>query len=226
MATAVPGRPQHTGRPLRADAERNRRRLLAAAREAFAEHGLEVTMDEIARRAGVGVGTAYRRFSSRDELIDALFEERLEQFAALAADALRDPDPWHGLSTFLERSIAMQVADRGLHELLHSRPEHRERIARARDACIPLVEQLVERARLAGELRSDIAMTDVALVSLMIGAVAAYAQEVAPELWRRYLAIVLDGLRARRAGPTELPVGPLDHAALEVASLCRRSRRR
>src|SRR4051794_39660878 len=105
-------------RPLRADAARNRARLLEAARALFAERGLAVTMDEIARHAGVGVGTAYRRFASREELIAALFDDRIEQVIANAERALEDPDPWHGLVAFLEGQTAMQAEDRGLKELL------------------------------------------------------------------------------------------------------------
>src|SRR3954466_15110906 len=98
-------------RPLRADAARNRARLLAAAKTVFAERGLDATMDEVARRAGVGVGTAYRRFRNRDDLIAALFEERLDEFMEILDTALADPDPWRGLSAFLERWMEMQAAD-------------------------------------------------------------------------------------------------------------------
>jgi AcrR family transcriptional regulator len=94
-----------------------------------------VSLDEIARRAGVGVGTAYRRFANRDEVIGALFEDRLADYAALADEALADPDAWTGLATFLERSLAMQAADRGLKELLLSDRRTRERIARVRATC-------------------------------------------------------------------------------------------
>src|SRR3954452_25583966 len=120
------------GRPLRADAERNRTRLLDAARELFAERGLDVSMDEIAHHAGVGVGTAYRRFGSRDELIGALFEARMEEYVALAEDALREPDAWVALTGFLERSLAMQAADRGLKDLVFSHGRARGRVTRVR----------------------------------------------------------------------------------------------
>ena len=115
-------------RPLRADAARNRARLLVAAREVFAERGLDATMDEVARRAGVGVGTAYRRFRNRDELIAALFEERFEEFMGVLDKALADDDAWRGLSGFLERSMEMQAEDRGFKELMHQSAEGRERI--------------------------------------------------------------------------------------------------
>src|SRR3954471_16312187 len=107
-------------RPLRKDAELNRERLLAAARELFARRGLEVTLNDIAHHAGVGVGTAYRRFANKEEVIDALFEQRLDQVAAVAVEAVEDPDAWRGLTTFLERSLQMQLEDRGLTQLLNN----------------------------------------------------------------------------------------------------------
>src|ERR671926_1617013 len=94
-------------RTLRRDAARNRERLLAAARELFAEHGLDVTLNDIAHHAGVGVGTAYRRFANKEEVIDALFEEGLQNIASAARDALEDPHAWQGLVSFLERSLRM-----------------------------------------------------------------------------------------------------------------------
>jgi AcrR family transcriptional regulator len=195
-------------RPLRADAARNRARLLAAAKEVFAARGLDATMDEVARRAGVGVGTAYRRFRNRDDLIAALFEERLDEFMGLLDESLGDDDPWHGLCAFLEGSMEMQAADRGFKELLLQSAEGRERMRRFRAHIRPLVAELVRRAREAGALRADVVEDDVLLVSLMTGAVAEFASDVDPQLWRRSLALLLDGLRATGASP--LPVGPLD----------------
>jgi AcrR family transcriptional regulator len=196
-------------RPLRADAARNRARLLAAARAVFAERGLDATMDEVARRAGVGVGTAYRRFRNRDELIAALFEERLDEFMTVLDEALADPDPWSALTHFLERSMRMQSEDRGFRDLLMQSAEGRERMRRFRERIRPLVEELVRRAQDAGVLRGDVDGRDVLLVSLMVGAVADFASEVEPDLWQRSLGLLLDGLAARRDGATPLPVGPL-----------------
>src|SRR3954467_15079526 len=103
---------------LRRDAERNRRRILAAAADAFAEGGLGVTMDEIARCAGVGVGTVYRRFPDKELLIEALFEERIDELVALAEAARDDPDPFAGIVRFFETFLAVQAADRGLKEVV------------------------------------------------------------------------------------------------------------
>src|SRR3954453_18424017 len=94
-------------RPLRKDAERNRQRLVAAAAELFAERGLDVTLNDVARHAGVGVGTAYRRWANKEQLIDELFARKLDDVALLGSEALADPDAWRGLSTFLEGSLRM-----------------------------------------------------------------------------------------------------------------------
>ncbi len=206
-------------RPLRRDAERNRVRLLEAARSLFAERGLDVTMDDIARHAGVGVGTAYRRFSGRDELIEALFAQRMEEFVALAERALDLDDPWTALAGFLEDLVAMQAADRGLKQVMLSQAPHCARLGRERT--LPIVEELVRRAREAGALRADIGAADVGMASMMLGAVAEFAHEVEPGLWRRYLPIVLDGLRAR-PDTEPLPTAPLTPAQLDRALTRRR----
>src|SRR3954463_3271215 len=120
-------------RPLRKDAELNRERLLASARELFATRGLEVTLNDIAHHAGVGVGTAYRRFANKEEVIDALFEERLQAVAAVAQEAAEDPDAWRGLVTFLERALHMQFGDRGLNEIMNNPHLGDARVRVARD---------------------------------------------------------------------------------------------
>ena len=197
-------------RPLRRDAERNRQRILQAAREVFAERGLGVTLDEIARHAGVGVGTVYRRFADKEALIDALFEDRIGELVAIAEQALTEDDAWEGLLRFLDRSLAMQSADRGLKDVITSSTHGHDRVAQARARMAPLVTQLVHRAQAAGELRADLEPTDVPVITLLLALVADFTSDVVPELWRRYLTIVLDGLRTRREGPSPLPVDALD----------------
>jgi len=201
-------------RPLRRDASRNRERVLEAARELFAERGLEVTMDEIARHAGVGVGTVYRRFRRREEIIEALFEQRMEEYLALAKGSLADPDPWHGLVAFLEQGLAMQAADRGLKELLVGHGHAAESGARVRARLLPVVARLVARAQEAGALRPDIGALDLPIVSLMLGQVIDFSHAVEPDLWRRYLALLLDGLRSEGR---PLPLAPLEPAQLNAA---------
>lgn len=200
------------GRPLRKDAERNRRRILDAAGELFAEHGLGVSLDEIAHHADVGVGTVYRRFPDKQELIDALFEDQLDTIVAIAEQSLEIEDAWEALEHFLRVGLEKQAHNRGLKQLLLGAgisqdagcgPPGRDRIE-------PLVSQLVDRARDAGALRADAALTDVPLIQLMVGAVADYTRDADPEVWRRLLNLVLDGLRAEGHAHTPMPVPPLD----------------
>ena len=183
--------------PLRADAERNRQRLLAAAKELFAAQGLHVTLDEIARHAGVGTGTAYRRFPNKDALIEALMVDRINELGAIAQECLEDPDPWRGVAGYFERALALQAADRGLKEVLFSAGRGRERVAHARRALAPVVTKLVRRAVAAGVVRSDLETSDVPLINFMLATIVDFSRDVEPELYQRYLAIVLDGLRPR-----------------------------
>ena len=204
------------GRPLRRDAERNRQRILAAAADAFAEGGLAVTMDEIARRAGVGVGTVYRRFPDKELLIEALFEQRIDELVALAEAARDDPDPFAGLVRFFETFLAVQAADRGLKEVVLGTARGAGRAARARERIGPIVRHLLARACEAGDVRPDVAASDLALIQFMLGAVIDFTHDVAPETWRRMLAIMLDGLRACEA-QTPLPAPALDERRLDRA---------
>src|SRR4051812_10929719 len=119
-------------RPLRADAVRNRQRLIDAARELFAERGFDVTLDDIAKHAGVGVGTAYRRFAHKDDLIDALFEEELAKIVEVADAAAAHEDPWEGLVYWLEHLTEMQVANRGLKSVMTSSARGQDRGAAGR----------------------------------------------------------------------------------------------
>jgi len=199
-----------TETPLRADAERNRQRLLAAAKELFATRGLDVTLDEVARHAGVGTGTAYRRFPNKDALIEALMVDRIGELGAIAEDCLADPDPWQGLVGYFERALALQAADRGLKEVLFSSGRGRERTAHARRALAPVVTKLVRRAVEAGVVRPELGTSDVPVINFMLNTVVDFGRDVEPELYRRYLAIVLDGLRPQPPGSEPLPMPALD----------------
>jgi AcrR family transcriptional regulator len=203
-------------RPLRRDAARNRERILAAAGEVFATRGLEVTLDDIAHHAGVGVGTVYRRFHDKEQLIDALFDDRIGAVVNAAEEALAAADPWLGLEQFFVDILELQAADRGLRELAFAGQHGRERVTRARIRLEPIVQELVSRAQASGDLRADISADDVPVIQKMIAQVIDVAGDVKPDLWRRYLAIVLDGLRTRRDGPTPLPVPALEHGQLET----------
>jgi AcrR family transcriptional regulator len=196
--------------PLRADAERNRQRLLAAAKEVFATRGLDVTLDEIARHAGLGTGTAYRRFPNKDALIEALMVERIEELGAIARECLDEPDPWRGLAGFFEQALALMAADRGLKDVLFSPGRGRERVAHARGALAPIVAELVQRAVAAGAVRDEVSTSDVPVINFMLHTVVDLSHDVEPELYKRYLAIILDGLRPRD------DLDPLPAEALEM----------
>ncbi|MGW0791710.1 TetR/AcrR family transcriptional regulator [Streptomyces sp. NPDC002911] len=197
-------------RPLRADAARNRQRLIAAAHDVFAQRGLDVTLDDIAHHAGVGVGTAYRRFANREELVEAVFESQVQDMLALAQGALTCEDPWDGLVEFFLVSAQHFAEDRGLRELLLGGAHSRSRVTATRERLTPAVGALICRAQQAGRLRDDIEPTDFPLIQVMLGAVTLHSRDVAPELWKRYLTLILDGLRHDRDSPTPLP-----HRALE-----------
>jgi AcrR family transcriptional regulator len=186
---------------LRADAERNRQRIIDAAAELFAAKGLSVGLDEIAHHAGVGVGTAYRRFPDKGRLIEALFEERVDRIVEAAEAGLAADDPWEGLAGFLERATELQIANRGLRELIFG-SEHGAALApRARAKIAPLVEQLVRRAQGTGVLREDIVAADLPLLQFIVSSSSELTTREAPDLWRRYLALVLDGLRTPNPHP-------------------------
>lgn len=209
---------------LRKDAALNRERLLTAARDLFATQGLGVTLNDIAHHAGVGVGTAYRRFPNKEAVIDALFEERLQDVASLADASFRDPDPWDGLVAFLERSLEMQFGDRGLNEIMNAPILGLERISAARDRIAPLIDKLVDRAVRAGVVRPDLDQSDLVFVQLGLSSIMDSTRSTAPELYRRYLTLFLDGIRADRAAFTPLPIPALSPAATHRAMTDRRAR--
>jgi AcrR family transcriptional regulator len=183
-------------RPLRRDAERNRGRILDAARVVFAERGLSGSHNDIAREAGVGVGTVYRRFPDKEQLIDALFEARIDEIADVARAAVDHPDPWEALVGYLVRMQELQSEDRALKEILLGGARGPERAVAARALIVPLVARILQRAKDAGVARSDIELTDLPLIQLAIGTVAEASRDVAPDVWRRTMTLVLDGLRA------------------------------
>lgn len=195
--------------PLRRDAARNRERLLDAAREVFAEHGLDATLNDVAHHAGVGVGTAYRRFANKEELFDALFGRQVEEIVALADVALADPDPWHALTTYLEAVMAVQARDRGIAQVLSGSRATPAQHDWARDVLAPKVIAIAERAKASGDLRADVEGTDLVFLQVALLAVVERTKEAAPAYYLRVLHVLLDGLRARPDVPSPLPVAPL-----------------
>ena len=200
---------------LRRDAQANRDRILEAARACFAADGVDVPVEEIAPRAGVGMGTLYRRFPTKHDL-----EESLGAFVAAAEEALAERDPWTGFTRFVERVLELQTENRALREVLAGTDDGTAR-DQVRRRVRPLVRELVRRAQADGSMRADFAPEDMPLVFMTAGRVLEAARPVAPDLWRRYLGLLLDGLRAE--GATPLPRGPL--TAVQVNRLLDRDRR-
>jgi AcrR family transcriptional regulator len=184
----------------RKDAVRNRAKLIDAARDVFAERGLEATLDEVAERAGVGTGTAYRHFRNKRELAAEVLAEATQQIATDADDALQIADPWLALVAFFEATAERQAADRGLYQALagYGSAEDKTRIW---PAIVSSVTELFDRARAQGAIRADAVPEDAAAIFALLGAAFEMSERAANDLWRRYLALVLDGLRATDRGP-------------------------
>jgi len=187
----------------RADARRNRKRILQACRELFAEHGFDAQIDDIARAAGVGVGTVYRHFPTKVDLLRALIEARFEGLAEAAREGIADPDPWEGFAGFMRYSAGVMARDRALSEAMFEQPEMMR--DGAEGVGMPeLLEELVGRAQASGELRAETVWEDVP--GLICGVGRALSEgRIGPMgmSWERYLTIILDGLRA--PGATPLP---------------------
>jgi AcrR family transcriptional regulator len=204
---------------LRRDAQRNRERLIASARQLFAERGLDVSVEEITHHAGVGMGTLYRHFPTKGELVDAVLEDAFADLVALAEQAVEADDAWAGLTGFLEGALARHVANRGLKDVLATRKRDAQRAEAMRARIRPLLRRLIERAQEQGSLRQDFTPEDLPLVFWTAGRVIEETAAISPEYWRRYLALLCDGLRAGAATP-------LPHPALTRTQLDRATRER
>ena len=202
--------PTNSERPLRRDAERNRQRILEAARAAFAEDGLSVTLDEIARRAGVGVGTIYRRFPDKEQLIDALFEERMNETAAEAEAALHRRRPVGGARALPRDAPPSSTPATAASRRSRCRACTAASASRApASSCSRSSPGSSPAPRPTAACAPTSRPTDMPLLQLMLGSLSECTREADPEAWRRYLGIICDGLRTRRDEPT-----PLEHSAL------------
>ena len=195
------------GMGLRADAERNRERILAAARRLYATEGLGVSMNAVAREAGVGKATLSRRFATREELVNAVFADRMDAYADVVAEALGDPDPWHGFTGYLHAICAMQAADRGFADVLTmSFPTAKALEARRAEAYERLLE-LIARAKATGHLREDFTHQDVVILLIANAGVVTATGDAAPDTWRR-----LVGHMIRSYATPGAPIPPLAEA--------------
>lgn len=209
-------------RPLRRDAERNRRLILSAAKVVFAQRGLDVSLDEVAKEAGLGVGTVYRRFPNREALIGALFDDMVVSIKRIADEAVALPRAWDGLVHFMTDMLATQAHDKGLRDAMIAQEMHLdvhdpEKGQAVREIVQPMFDTLIERAQREGDLRADVTSTDIAVLLITAVSMLELTAPVAPGNWRRHLSVMIDGLRARPdGGNTPLAEPPLDEDQMEA----------
>jgi AcrR family transcriptional regulator len=187
--------PATQARRLRADAARNREAVVCAAREVFAEAGLDAPLEEIARRAGVGIGTVYRRFPCREQLVSAALIDKITAYADAAEQALAEPDPWAGFTGFVRRICAMQADDRGLADLLLITLAPGQQLEAIRARANRSVIALIDRAKAAGRLRADMVGEDLLLMLIGNNAIAAAAGGDAPRALPRFVALMLEAFQ-------------------------------
>jgi AcrR family transcriptional regulator len=180
---------------MRADAVRNRERVVAAAIEVFAERGLDADVAEIAARACVGKGTVYRSFPTKEHLVAAIVVERLRWMEDLANEALTEDDAWEAFSRVLLASAERQARDRSLGGSIGATSELPD-VAEARAAMIAATDKLMRRAQRQGRMRPGVDTADVRVLFTGVGHVLSEAGVRDPAVWRRYATLVLDALRA------------------------------
>jgi AcrR family transcriptional regulator len=190
-------------RPLRADASRNRRLLLAAAADEFAERGLDASVADIARRAGLGKGTVFRHFATKDDLLAAIVLDRIDELSTVGEELLAAADPGAALLEFLTVA-AHQRQQRDL-SFLQEAGDLNAEVVGARARMFDIVHRLVDRAREGGAIRADVTGADVILLMCAPNYVTSYVPDAPPDLWRRYLAIIFDGLRPEGAHALPFP---------------------
>jgi len=194
--------PSGLARALRADARRNHEAILAAAKKLFADEGLDAQMPDVAKAAKVGVGTVYRHFPTKEDLIAALAAERFERLAEKAREGIEAEDAWEGLCEFIRFAAQIQADDRGLCEVMGSRPEVMAASAEA-VGLDELCDQLVKRTQRFGGLRKDLEWEDIPMIACGLGRITPAEMGPAKGRWPRMVEIVIDGLRA--PGSSRLP---------------------
>ena len=175
-------------RPLRADARRNRERVLKAARAVFSAQGRDAHLEDVARRAKVGVGTVYRHFPTKEALLEALAREQFEVITQWAREAQDAAEPWAALEALVWRGAELQASDRALMEAV---AEFKPSVARQSEDLRACIDRLIDRAKEQGAVRADATGDDVRLMMCGLGSV----MQMGGDGWRRYLTVMLDGLR-------------------------------
>jgi AcrR family transcriptional regulator len=192
-------------RPLRADAERNRDRILDAAAQLFAERGLAVPLEDIARGAGVGVATLYRRFPTRADLAAATFERNISSYIDAVDTALANPRAWDGFRGLVYALCELQARDAGLRDLVTTAFPASSEIERRVRETVEKVKVLIERAQADGSLRHDVVVADLVMMTVANAGILAATSHNAPDAWRRFAALTVDAFRAR---PDSAPLPP------------------
>ncbi|MFD5748579.1 TetR/AcrR family transcriptional regulator [Streptomyces sp. NPDC127033] len=200
---------------MRQDAQRNRERVIAAARAVYAEQGVEAPLDVIARRAEVGNATLYRRFPDRAALIEAVFGDALAATIEAGERARKAADPWAGLVAYLERTFTGLAMDRGVTDLMTTAMPGVPTLEALHVHNAATIGALLARCREEGTVRDDVSVEDVLFALAALGRAVPAAETAASGSWRRLLAVFLDGLRAEGARP--LPGEPLTSDALRTA---------
>ena len=197
-----------SARPLRADAARNRTRVLDAARSAFAEGGIDVGVEEIARRAGVGKGTLYRRFPTKEALVRAIFDDILDEIEQISTRAAEQADAEAAFAFYLGEAARMQASNQGFFDVVMQRLGSAALSTEQRQRFLDAAARPLQRAQAAGAVRMDLVAEDVQLMLRMLGATTRPAPDGQPmdEHWPRYLGLLLDATRPPAA--TELPAAP------------------
>ncbi|WP_123667228.1 TetR/AcrR family transcriptional regulator [Actinocorallia herbida] len=211
---------EHRETPLRRDAERNRERIIDAARSAFASDGIEISMASVARAAGVGIATLFRRFPTREDLIDAVFADTMHGYVEAVETALADPDPWHGFTGYVETVSAMQAADRGFAELLTMTFPTATLMETERHRAYTGFLTLVERAKTTGRLREDFVSQDLVLLLMANAGVIAATRTAAPDSWRRLIGYLLQAFAAPPTAPLPPAPDPEDLARAMLGLNC------
>lgn len=196
---------------LRSDARDNRDRILAVARTAFAERGLDVTMREIARRAEVGAATLYRRFPTKQALVVEAFAEQMAACTAVVDRGLADPDPWRGFCTVIEEVCVLHAVDRGFTAAFVSAFPDAVDFSRARDRALRSWAEIVRRAKEDGRLRSDFVLDDLVLVLMTNAGIRAASPAAGVAASRRFAALLVEAFGSRPGGrplppPVRLPL--------------------
>ncbi|WP_217493962.1 TetR/AcrR family transcriptional regulator [Humibacillus sp. DSM 29435] len=186
-------------RPMRRDARESRNKLIAAAQAEFAAHGVEASLERIARDAGVAIGTLYRHFPTRLDLLMAALRPRLQEFVDGADKAVELDDPWDGFVAYLDNLFAVQAGDRGFNDFLSRRFPGNSETEHIHDVMCQQIDDVLARAQKAGKARSDITRADIINLIWSNGRIIDATSTRAPTAWRRQLYLMLDAYRSERA---------------------------